>query len=139
MFKHIMVPVDLAEVDSLKTAIGVALDLAAHYKARITFVSVSGGLNARVSHSTAEYGRRLQAYADALPTPPGVKVETLNLHAPDPSVEVDSRLLGAIDTLQADLAIIGSHQPGWTDWIVNSHGGRLAAHAPISVMVVRQP
>ena len=139
MFKHLMVPIDLAEVDKLTTAIGVAVDLAAHYGARITLVSVSGGLNARVSHNSAEYGRHLQAYADALPKPEGLRIETLNLDVPDPSVEVDRQLLGAIQTLGADLAIIGSHRPNWTDWIINSHGGRLAAHAPISVMVVRDP
>lgn len=137
MFKHLMVPIDLAEVDSLTTAIGVAVDLAAHYHARLTLVSVSGGVNARLSHNSAEYGRNLQAFADSLPAPEGVRVETLNLLAADPSVEVGSKLLTAIQTLGADLAIIGSHRPGWTDWIINSHGGRLAAHAPISVMVVR--
>lgn len=137
MYTHIMVPLDLAEAESLKPAIGVAIDLADHYKARLTLISVSGGISARVSHSSDEYGRRLAAFAATLPAPEGVVIETHNIHVPDPSVEVDRALLNVIAPMGVDLAVIGSHTPGWTDWIVTSHGGRLAAHAPISVMVVR--
>ena len=137
MFKHIMVPIDLAEKDKLLKATEVAAGLARQYRAKLTLVSVSGGLQARVSHSSKEYGRKLDIFAKEAAQSHGVEVESRNYHVPDPSVEVDKVLMQAIDELKADLAVIASHRPGWIEYIVNSHGGRLASHAPISVFVVR--
>ena len=137
MFRHIMVPVDLAERDSIDFALGVACDLARHYDARITLVSVSGGLQGKISHWHEEYGRQLADFAAELGDAHGVRMDSINYGVPDPSVEVDQLLIRAITELEVDLAVIGSHQPGWVEYIVNSHGGRLASHAPISVFVVR--
>jgi len=137
MFKHIMVPVDLAEPDKVGRALSVAADLARHYGAPMTLVSVSGGLQGKVSHSHEEYGRRLAAFAEKIARAEAVEVGSLNYGVPDPSVEVDHKLMQAIDDLGADLVVMATHQPGWLDYIVNSHGGRLASHAPISVFVVR--
>ena len=138
MFKHIMVPIDLAEKDSLRRAVEVAVDLARHYGARLTLVSVSGGIQGKVSHSHEEYGRRLALFADEISASHGIDVESLNYGVPDPSVEVDQKLIQAIEELKADLVVMASHQPGWVEYIVNSHGGRLASHAPISVFLVRE-
>ena len=137
MFKHIMVPVDLAEKGTLQKAERVAADLAGHYGARLTLVSVSGGLQAKVSHSHKEYGRQLALYADEIAKANMIDVESLNYGVPDPSVEVDQKLLQVIEELNVDLVVMASHQPGWVEYIVNSHGGRLASHAPISVFLVR--
>ena len=138
MYSHIMVPVDLAEKEGLQKAVQVAADLALHYGARMTLVSVSGGLQGKVSHSHAEYGRRLALYADEIAAEHGIHVDSLNYGVPDPSVEVDQKLIQAIDDLAADLVVMASHQPGWVEYFINSHGGRLASHAKISVFVVRE-
>lgn len=139
MFRHIMVPVDLAEKDKLDTAIRVAVEQAGFYKSRITLVSVCGGLAAKVSHSPKRYGKLLAAFAQPIALAHGVEIDTRIYNVPDPSVEVDAKLLDAIAELGIDLVIMGSHQPGWVEYFINSHGGRLAAHAPVSVMVVRDP
>ena len=137
MFKHIMVPVDLAEKDALHKAVWVAADLARHYGARMNLVSISGGLQGNVSHSHEEYGRRLALYAEEIANANKIKVGSMNYSVPDPSVEVDQKLMQLIEELNADLVVMASHQPRWIDYIINSHGGRLASHAPISVFVVR--
>lgn len=138
MFQHIMAPVDLAEKDRLQKAVQVAADLAGHYQARMTLVSVSGGLQGKVSHSHEEYGRRLALYADEIAAAHTIQVDSLNYGVPDPSVEVDQKLIEAIGDLGADLVVMASHQPGWVEYFVNSHGGRLASHAKISVLLVRE-
>ncbi|UXX84845.1 hypothetical protein [Roseovarius pelagicus] len=51
---------------------------------------------------------------------------TLNIPTPNPAVDVDGRLRFAIDPLRADLVVTASHS------------GHLAAHASVSVMVVRE-
>ena len=137
MYKHIMIPVDLAEKARVIGAIDIAADLARHYQAGMTLVSVTGGIQGKISHSTAEYARQLEVFADEIAESESVPVASRVYDVPDPSVEVDGTLLRAIADLGADLVVMASHQPGWVEYLFNSHGGRLASHAPVSVMVVR--
>ncbi len=138
MFKHIMVPVDLPKKQTLDRAVHVAADLARLYGAKMTFVSVSGGLQPDGTHSNAKYGRLLAEFAAEVSKAEGVSINAVNIPVPDPSVEVDATLRKAISEIEADLVVIASHQPGWLEYIIASHGGKLAAHAPISVFVVRE-
>lgn len=137
MFRRIMVPVDMAVAKSLTHAVDVAADLAKHYGASLGLISVSGGLQGRVSHSHERYGEKLAAFAAEASARHGLEIGSENVSVPDPSVEVDQVLLQQIEALGVDLVVIASHQPNWTDIFVNSHGGRLARRAPVSVFVVR--
>ena len=76
-------------------------------------------------------------FADEIAKANAIAVESRNYGVPDPSVEVDRKLIQLIEELDVDLIVMASHQPGWVEYIVNSHGGRIASHAPISVFVVR--
>lgn len=138
MFNHILVPVDLAEKGTVLRAIAVASDQARLYSAQLTLVSVTGGLQAKVSHSSETYARLLAEFAAEKAEEHGVRMESRVYDVPDPSVEVDRKLLEAIGDLGVDLVVMASHQPGWVEYLVNSHGGRLAAHAPVSVFLVRE-
>lgn len=139
MFKHILVPVDLSEKDKLKRAIEVATDQAKHFEAKLTLVSVVGGLQARVSNSPAKYAGLLAEFAESVSATYGVNVDSNIYEVPDPSVQLDGKLLKIIEETGIDLIIMASHQPGWAEYLINSHGGRVASHAPISVFVVRDP
>ncbi len=139
MYTHILVPVDLAEKNTLGTALKVATDLSKHYGARMTFVGVSGGLQAEVSHSREKYAGMLADFAAGVAAENGVDVQSRVYDTPDPGVEVDRKLLLAIEETGADLVVMASHRPGWTEYLFNSHGGRLASHAPVSVFLVRDP
>ena len=137
MFKHIMVPCDLAAKEKWAKAVKVAGDLARRHGSRMTLISVSGGINGKVSHSIAEYRRLLSAYAAQVEQAEGIDVDSKVYDVPDPSAEVDRKLIEAIEDTGADLIVMASHQPGWVEYLVNSHAGRVAAHAPVSVFVVR--
>ncbi|WP_299845840.1 universal stress protein [uncultured Roseovarius sp.] len=137
MFKHIMVPFDLAAKEKLAKAIKVAGDLARRHGSRLTLISVAGGINGMVSHSVEEYRRLLAAYAAQIEQAEGIDVDSKVYDVPDPSAEVDRTLMEAIDDTGADLIVMASHQPGWVEYLVSSHAGRVAAHAPVSVFVVR--
>ncbi len=139
MFKHVMVPVDLAGREKLQTAVAVAADQARHYNAKLTLVSVSGGVQPGASTSEHKFHDILDQFAAEVAQQHGIEVEAKMVHSADPTAEIDRLLLRMIEETGADLAVIGSHQPGWSDYIFNSHGGRLASHAPISVFVVRTP
>ena len=137
MFTKIMVPLDLAEKEKWSKAIKVAADLARRYAARLTLVSVGGGINGKVSHSVKEYERLLANYAGQVAKAEGIEVESRVYDVPDPSVELDRTLIAAIGETGTDLVVMASHLPGWVEYLVNSHAGRVASHAQVSVFVVR--
>jgi nucleotide-binding universal stress UspA family protein len=137
LFTHLLVPVDLSQSDDLKKAIQVAADQAKLYNARVTLVSVVGGLQAKVSNSSGKYARKLADFAEGVGDLHGIKFESIVYEVPDPSVEVDGTVLKVVKEIGADLIVMASHQPGWAEYLVNSHGGRVASHAQVSVFVVR--
>ncbi len=137
MFSRIMVPVDLAHSDALGKAIALACSMAREHKAELTFVSVSGELPSEIARSSSEHGEKLKEFAERIAAEHAIPTQALTLKSADPGAEVDRKLLGAIEEIGADLVVMASHQPGLMDYIFSSHGGYVAAHARVSVFVVR--
>lgn len=136
MFKHIMVPVDVGHSDRLETALKVAADLAAHYGARVTYVGVTSGQPSAVAHTPQEYAEKLAKFAAMQAEVNGVaEVASHAITAHDPAVELDRKLEAAVGEIDADLVVMGSHIPRTFD--LGSHGGRVATHTDVSVMLVR--
>lgn len=136
LFKHIMVPVDLAHPDKLTRALGVMGDLARHYDAQVTLVGVTGPQPGSVAHSPDEFAQKLLKFAaiqaEIFGLPP---IATHPITANDPAIDLDRALEQAVHDLGADLVVMGSHIPRRFD--LGSHGGRIASHTDISVMLVR--
>lgn len=136
MFTHIMVPVDLAHIGRLERALTVAGDMAGHYGARVTYVGVTAPQPGPVAHTPHEFAEKLAKLAAAqgelhnLP-----EVATHPITTPDPAVELDRALERAVHELGADLVVMGSHIPRRFEF--GSHGGRVASHTDVSVMLVR--
>ena len=136
MFKHIMVPVDLAHPDRLEAALATAGDLAGHYGARLTYVGVTSSQPGSVAHSPEEYSEKLMRFAAAQAELHGAgDVASHAIVAHDPSIDLDKKLEAAVHDIGADLVVMGSHIPKMFD--LGSHGGRVATHTDVSVMLVR--
>jgi nucleotide-binding universal stress UspA family protein len=137
MYSRILVPVDLAHRDQLTKALDTATDLARHYGAALTYVSVTAETPTSVAHNPREFAEKLAAFARTRGAADGLAIETHAYTATDPAIDIDRILLRAIDEAGADLVVIASHKPGLADYFWGSHGGKLGAHAAISVFVVR--
>jgi len=136
VFKHIMVPVDLAHTDRLEAALSVAGDLAGHYGAKVTYVGVTSGQPSSVAHTPKEYAEKLNRFAAAQgEVQKAINVAAHAIVAHDPAVEIDNKLEAAVHEIGADLVVMGSHIPKTFD--LGSHGGRVATHTDVSVMLVR--
>lgn len=136
MFSHIMVPVDLAHPDKLEAALKTAADLAGHYGARVTYVGVTTGQPSSVAHTPKEFAEKLAKFAAMQAEVNGVaEVAAHAITAHDPAVELDRKLEAAVHEIGADLVVMGSHIPRTFD--LGSHGGRVATHTDVSVMLVR--
>ncbi|MFV2051820.1 universal stress protein [Aliiroseovarius sp. YM-037] len=137
MFKNIMIPVDLAHADTLDKAMEVAGRLAKEHGAKLHLVSVTGELPSKLGHSSEELGARLQSHARHMAEDYNIKTESHAIASTDPAAEVDGALLKAVKDTGCDLVVMGSHQPGWMEYIFSSHAGHMAQHAKVSVFVVR--
>lgn len=137
MFKKILVPVDLAHVDALSRALSVAAELARSHGAEVVFVGVFGGLPSTAASSPNNYKAKLQTFADEQAQAEGIKASAAPIFSHDPEVELGSALLAAVTNTGADVVVMASHVPGWTEHVFHSNAGYMACHAAVSVFVVR--
>ncbi len=137
MYSRIVVPVDLAHPDILAKALDTATDLARHYGAALTYVSVTAETPTSVANNPREFGEKLAEFARARGEADGLTIDAVAYTATDPTIDIDAILLRAAEEARADLVVIASHKPGLAEYFWGSHGGRLAGHATISVFVVR--
>ncbi|MEM8663161.1 MAG: universal stress protein [Pseudomonadota bacterium] len=137
MFSSIMVPVDLAHVESLQKALATAADLAHHYNASVTYLGVASALPTSLTQNAGDYQRMLDAFVAQEAAHRNVNARAHMVLSHDPAAELNNAILRAIRDSGADLVVMASHVPGIIDHIFSSHGGWIASHAPVTVMVVR--
>ncbi|HEY9058777.1 MAG TPA: universal stress protein [Aurantimonas sp.] len=138
MYRKIMVPVDLSHTDRLEKALTVAADLAELYGSAVQYVGVTTSGPGSVAHTPEEYTSKLEAFGKTQAEKYSLPQETTATYVShDPSVDLNRTLLRAVEESGADLVVVASHVPGLPEHIFASHAGYIAAHAKISVMVVR--
>ena len=136
MYKTILVPIDLADLDKGKATLDMAKKLGAG-GATIRLLNVVEDMpsyaaaelpTGLVEKSVANARKMLDGVAEAATGP--VEVEVRAGHA-------NSAILAAAEDCGADLIIIGSHRPGLQDYLLGSTAGRVVRHSACSVLVVR--
>lgn len=137
MYQKILVPVDLGHVDRLGKALDVAADLAKHYDAQVVYVGVTATAPDDVAHNTTEFTKALESLSREQAEKYGLSATARAMTTPDPVVEIDKVLIRAVEELDADLVVMGSHHPGIWQNMISHHGASLAAHADVSLFIVR--
>lgn len=137
MYRHILVPVDLAHKPSLNKAVTVAADLAKHYGATLDFVAVTSSAPGAVASNPDAFANALEMFAGEEGKMHGIEIKATAVTTPDPAVELNSVLDREIHEHDADLVVMASHVPGFANYVFASNAGYLASHTDISVMVVR--
>lgn len=137
MFKHIMVPVDLAHVGKLDRALDAAVLLGKGSDAKVTYVGVTTEAPSGLAHNPEEYGQRLADFAATQADKYGINADARAYASHDPAIDLNDTLLKAATDLGADCIVMASHIPNITDRIWPSHGGSVARRAQASVFVIR--
>lgn len=137
MFTKIMVPVDLEHVERLAKALGVATDLAKHYGIPVCYVGVTAGTPGAIAHTPEEYAAKLEAFRVEQVSGHSIEATCQAIVSHDPTAELDEKLLQAVGEIGADVVVMGSHVPGLPEHIFASNAGYVAAHARVSVFVIR--
>ncbi len=137
MYARILVPTDLAHLETLEKAMKTAGALAKHFGATVRYVGVTGEPPSAVASTPQGYETALERFAAEQAQTHGVTTEAKTYVAHDPSTDLNDVLLQAIDEAGADLVVMGSHAPQFADLIWPSHGGTVAKRSTASVFVVR--
>lgn len=137
MFRKIIVPVDLSHLDKLSKSLEVAASIAKLFGAHVCYVGVTATVPTDVAHDPKEFARKLEDFGKQQAGLHGSDVSVEALTVNDPATELDDVLLKAIQGLGADLVIMASHVPTIADYVWPSNGGKVAAHAGVSVFLVR--
>jgi nucleotide-binding universal stress UspA family protein len=137
MFTKILVPVDLGHLDRMQKALAAAATQARTYGATVTYMAVTEETPGPVARTPKEFAARLAEFATEQGQTHGVPTEALAVVSTDPAAEINKLILKAVKDSGADLVVMASHPPRLVDWILPSHGGHVAEHADISVLIIR--
>jgi nucleotide-binding universal stress UspA family protein len=137
MYRKIMVPVDLTHTDRLDKAIGTAADLAGLYSIPLLFVGVTAETPTALAHTPAEFAQKLEAFGAAQSRQRDLDISTAAYPSHDPAIDLHETLLTAAREHDVDLIVMASHIPGFPDHFFAANAAAVAAHADISVFVIR--
>jgi len=131
MYKKILVPVDLSDVDASEKAIGVAKHIARRDGARITVISIVPAWPDDLTRAPHDYAPDLDAYVEAARDGSDMTGEVRV------GGSISGRIIEAIEDKHIDLVVMASHNPRITDYLIGSNAAHVVLHAPCSVLVVR--
>ncbi len=140
MFRTILVPVDLTELDISKGAIEAACELALASGGSVRLVNVQSLLPATfMDYVPADFDTAQKQRAEAEMAEVAAKV-------PLPKERVTTKvriggiypeILAEAEEFAADLIVIGSHRPAMSTFLLGSNAKTVVRHATCSVLVVR--
>ena len=136
MYKSILLPIDLSEMQRGKMMIDVAQKLATKdTKVRLlnVVVDIPAFVAAEVPNDVIKTAMKTAKESlEALVRAAGLKADSeVRSGTPGPTI------LASADECGADLIIVGSHKPGLQDYFLGSTAARVVRHSQCSVLVMR--
>lgn len=135
MYKIIIVPIDIGHMERAEPMIKAARQLGPDAEIILAnaIETVPSHIQAEIPVNLVEENRaksreKLEALAKEIGGK--VSVEMVDGHAA-------TAILDIADAKNADAIVIGSHKPGWQDYLIGSTASRVVRHAKCSVLVIR--
>jgi nucleotide-binding universal stress UspA family protein len=139
MFKTILVPVDLGEVEAAKPAIDKAVELAGGSGSlRLIYVRAIVPVT-YMEFMPPAFDEQQQGQADAklAEVAAGVALPAERVSAVVRLGSVYAEVLDEAEQTGADLIVVGSHRPTMATYLLGSNASTIVRHARCSVLVVR--
>lgn len=142
MYKRILVPIDLSDVELAKPAIASALMMAKDTDGIVRLINVLATTPVMLAEyvppdfeaqqrAAAEEAIAIVAKEMGLPAD---RISTVVRQGP-----VYREILDEAQAMQADLIVMSSHRTGMRTYFLGSNAGHVVRYAACSVLVVRQP
>ncbi len=141
MYRRILVPIDLADVDLARPAIATALMMARESGGSIRLVNVLPTTPAMLAeYVPADFDAQQRAAAEEAI---GIVAKETGLGPEQISTVVrqggvDREILHEAKAMNADLIVMSSHRTGMRTYFLGSNAGHVVRYAACSVLVVRQ-
>ncbi|MBM6580496.1 universal stress protein [Microvirga sp. BT689] len=140
MFKTILVPVDLGEVEAAKPAIDKAVELASTSGGALRLIYVRAIVPVTYmefmppAFDEEQQGEAEDKLADVAA---GVALPAERVSAVVRLGSVYAEVLDEAEKTGADLVVVGSHRPTMATYLLGSNASTIVRHARCSVLVVR--
>ncbi|AWM86631.1 universal stress protein [Microvirga sp. 17 mud 1-3] len=140
MFKTILVPVDLAEIDAAKPAIERAQELALASEGTIRLIYVRSIVPVTYmefvppsfdEEQQSDAERKLAKLAAVVKLPADRVSAVVRLGS------TYGEILSEAEKTGTDLVVVGSHRPSMATYLLGSNASAIVRHAKCSVLVVR--
>ncbi|MBB3018316.1 nucleotide-binding universal stress UspA family protein [Microvirga lupini] len=140
MFKTILVPVDLGEVEAAKPAIDKAVELANSSGGTLRLIYVRAIVPVTyMEFMPPAFDEEQQGEADAklAEVAAGVALPAERVSTAVRLGSVYAEVLDEAEQTGADLIVVGSHRPTMATYLLGSNASTIVRHAKCSVLVVR--
>jgi nucleotide-binding universal stress UspA family protein len=140
MFKTILVPVDLGEVEAAKPAIDKAVELAKSSGGTLRLIYVRAIVPVTyMEFMPPAFDEEQQGQADAklAEVAAGVALPAERVSTVVRLGSVYAEVLDEAEQTGTDLVVVGSHRPTMATYLLGSNASTIVRHARCSVLVVR--
>ncbi|NIX76522.1 universal stress protein [Microvirga terricola] len=140
MFKTILVPVDLGEIEASKPAIAKAVELAQSTEGTLRLIYVRSIVPVTYmefmppTFDEEQQGESEKKLADLAA---GVDLPSERVSAVVRLGSIYNEVLDEAEKTGSDLIVIGSHRPTMATFLLGSNASTIVRHAKCSVLVVR--
>jgi universal stress protein F len=142
MYKRILVPIDLADVELAKPAIATALMMARESGGSVRLINVLPMTPVMLAeYVPPDFEAQQRASAEEaiaiVAKKTGLGAERVSTVVRQGTI--DRKILDEAKTMNADLIVMSSHRAGMRTYFLGSNAGHVVRYAACSVLVVRQP
>ena len=141
MFKEILLPIDLGDVESSRKAVSTAIELSRTEGARLQLLCVVPGFGMSIVSQFFPEGFEEKSLAEAANQLDDFIAKNIPSEIANRAVvangTVYEEILKAARETKCDLIVMASHRPELKDYLLGPNAARVVRHATCSVLVVR--
>jgi nucleotide-binding universal stress UspA family protein len=140
MFKTILIPVDLGEIEAAQPALDKAVELAAGGEGSVRLIYVRAIVPVTYMEfmpPAFDQEQQEEAEKKLAKLAAKVKLPAERVSAVVRLGSVYNEVLDEAEKTGADLIVIGSHRPSMATYLLGSNAASIVRHAKCSVLVVR--
>lgn len=140
MYEHVLVPIDIENMQASDKAVQTAIRIAQDYDATLHFMTVIPPLGSFAStffpdgftnKATQVAQEKLHAFTKAANLKEA-SVQHIVAHG-----AIYDQILSIAGKVDADVIVMASHRPELSDYLLGPNAARVVRHAACSVMVIR--
>ncbi len=141
MFKDILLPIDLGDLDSSRQAVSTAIELSRTEGTRLHLLCVVPGYSMSIVSQYFPEGFEETSLAEAAKQLDDFIAKNIPAQIASPAIVANGtiykEILRVAGEIGCDMIVIASHRPELKDYLLGPNAARVVRHANCSVLVVR--